>query len=314
MANRRVVVAGGAGFIGSHICERLLSDGYGVICIDNLVTGRFSNIAHLVSSELFDFLPQDICAGPDVREPIHAVLHLASPASPLDYLRLPFETLRSGSIGTFYLAELARRHGARLVLASTSEVYGDPHVHPQPETYWGNVNPVGPRSVYDEAKRFSEAVSVAYRRHHNVNTAIVRIFNTFGPRMRSSDGRAVPTFIDQAISKVPITVAGDGMQTRSLCYIDDTVEALVRMIDSEHPGPINVGNPTELTMLELAMKIQAIAQVTSGIVFVPRPQDDPETRMPDVSLAGQVLDWKPMVPVDEGLRRTWSWHVSRERG
>jgi dTDP-glucose 4,6-dehydratase len=239
--------------------------------------------------------------------PVDAVLHFASPASPIDYLQLPIHTLKVGSIGTLHALGLARDKGARFLLASTSEVYGDPLVHPQPETYWGNVNPVGPRGVYDEAKRFAEALTMAYRSTHGLNTAIVRIFNTFGPRQRPSDGRAIPTFVRQALKGEPLTVAGDGRQTRSICYVDDMVEGIVRMLHSDHPGPMNLGNPHELSILELATWIRDLAGSSSEVVFVPRPEDDPGVRQPDISLAREVLGWEPKVPVEDGLRRTIAW-------
>jgi dTDP-glucose 4,6-dehydratase len=304
---RRAIVTGGAGFLGSHLCERLLDEGYEVVCLDNFLTGRPDNVAHLVERPGFRLIRCDVTDYVHVPGPVDAVLHFASPASPIDYLQLPIHTLKVGSIGTLHALGLARDKGARFLLASTSEVYGDPLVHPQPETYWGNVNPVGPRGVYDEAKRFAEALTMAYRSTHGLNTAIVRIFNTFGPRQRPSDGRAIPTFVRQALKGEPLTVAGDGRQTRSICYVDDMVEGIVRMLHSDHPGPMNLGNPHELSILELATWIRDLAGSSSEVVFVPRPEDDPGVRQPDISLAREVLGWEPKVPVEDGLRRTIAW-------
>ncbi|REF36130.1 UDP-glucuronic acid decarboxylase family protein [Thermasporomyces composti] len=304
---RRAVVTGGAGFLGSHLCERLLDEGYEVVCLDNFLTGRPDNVAHLVERPGFRLIRCDVTDYVHVPGAVDAVLHFASPASPIDYLQLPIHTLKVGSIGTLHALGLARDKGARFLLASTSEVYGDPLVHPQPETYWGNVNPVGPRGVYDEAKRFAEALTMAYRSTHGLNTAIVRIFNTFGPRQRPSDGRAIPTFVRQALKGEPLTVAGDGSQTRSICYVDDMVEGIVRMLHSDHPGPMNLGNPHELSILDLAMWIRDLAGSSSEVVFVPRPEDDPGVRQPDIALARQVLGWEPKVPVEDGLRRTIAW-------
>ena len=303
----RVLVTGGAGFLGSHLCENLLASGGEVICMDNLVTGRRENIAHLEDDERFTFVEHDVVAPFEVQGRLDAVLHFASPASPIDYLRLPVETLEVGSLGTSNALRLAERKGARFLLASTSETYGDPLVHPQPESYWGNVNPVGPRSVYDEAKRFAEATTMAYRRHRGVDTGIVRIFNTYGPRMRADDGRAIPTFIPQALRGEPITVAGDGRQTRSVCYVDDLVEGIIRLLLSPHPGPVNIGNPHELSVLELAETIRDLCGSESPVTFVPRPEDDPCIRRPDISLANELLDWAPSVGLTDGLNRTIEW-------
>ncbi len=303
----RVLVTGGAGFLGSHLCENLLASGAEVICMDNLVTGRRENIAHLEDDERFTFVEHDVVAPFEVEGRLDAVLHFASPASPIDYLRLPVETLEVGSLGTSNALRLAERKGARFLLASTSETYGDPLVHPQPESYWGNVNPVGPRSVYDEAKRFAEATTMAYRRHRGVDTGIVRIFNTYGPRMRADDGRAIPTFIPQALRGEPITVAGDGSQTRSVCYVDDLVEGIIRLLLSPHPGPVNIGNPHELSVLELAETIRDLCGSESPVTFVPRPEDDPCVRRPDLSLANELLDWAPSVGLSDGLKRTIEW-------
>lgn len=303
----RAVISGGAGFIGSHLCDHLLDIGFSVECIDNLSTGRLENVHHLLGKEGFAFHQQDVVDGVKIAGEVDVVLHLASPASPADYLRLPIETLRAGSEGTRNLLELARANEARFLLASTSEVYGDPLVHPQTESYWGNVNPVGPRSVYDEAKRFSESLVTAYRRKERVNSAIVRIFNTYGPRMRFGDGRAVPTFIDQALRGQPITVYGDGCQTRSLCFVADLVDGLLRMIRSAHPGPVNLGSPRELTVEELAVIVRDRCRSRSPIVLRPAPTDDPRRRRPDVSLAAEVLGWRPTTTLEDGLELTIEW-------
>ena len=313
MRRKRAIVTGGAGFVGSHLCERLLSDGWWVLCIDNFITGLPDNVDHLLLHERFRLREADVTEAVSVPGPVDAVLHLASPASPTDYLRLPVQTLKAGSIGTLNAVELAAEKRARFVLASTSETYGDPLVHPQPETYWGNVNPVGPRAVYDEAKRFAEAMTVAYRGSQGANTGIVRIFNTFGPRMRPHDGRAIPTFIDQALRGSPMTVSGDGSQTRSVCYVDDLVEGLVRMLRSDHGGPINLGNPHELTVLELAATVRELTGSHSPITFVPRPVDDPGVRRPDITMAGSALGWAPKVDVAEGLLRTIEWFRQSSR-
>ena len=301
---QRTVVTGGAGFLGSHLCERLLDDGHEVLCVDNFLTGTPGNVAHLQGREGFRLVRADVTDYLHVAGPVDQVLHFASPASPIDYLRLPIATMKVGSIGTLHALGLAKEKGARFLLASTSESYGDPVVHPQPETYWGNVNPVGPRGVYDEAKRFAEALTMAYRNAHEVNTGIVRIFNTFGPRMRPDDGRAIPTFIGQALEGKPITVAGDGSQTRSICYVDDLVEGILRLVRTELPGPVNIGNPHELSMLKLAHWIRDLSGSSSEVVFVPRPQDDPTVRQPDTTLARRELGWEPKVAVEDGLRRT----------
>jgi dTDP-glucose 4,6-dehydratase len=303
----RAVVTGGSGFLGSHLCERLLDDGHEVLCLDNFLTGAPDNVAHLMEDPRFRLMRTDVSDYIHVGGPVAYVLHFASPASPVDYLKLPIHTLKVGSIGTLHALGLAREKRARFLLASTSESYGDPLVHPQPESYWGNVNPVGPRGVYDEAKRFAEALTMAYRRTHAVDTAIVRIFNTFGPRMRADDGRAVPTFIREALTGRPLTVAGDGSQTRSVCYVDDLIEGIVRLLYADHPGPVNVGNPEEMSVLDLALRIRALVGAHCAVEFVDRPVDDPRVRQPDISLARRVLGWEPVVSIDEGLKRTIEW-------
>jgi dTDP-glucose 4,6-dehydratase len=282
----------------------LLREGYEVVCLDNFLTGTPVNVAHLVDEAGFRLVRCDMTDYVHVPGPVDLVLHFASPASPIDYLQLPIETLKVGSIGTLHALGLAKEKSARFVLASTSEVYGDPQVHPQPETYWGHVNPVGPRGVYDEAKRFGEAITMAYRTTHGVDTGIVRIFNTHGPRMRPNDGRAIPAFATQALRGLPITVAGDGSQTRSIIYVDDLVEGIFRLARSGHPGPMNIGNPYELSMLALAELIREIVGSSSEITFIPRPTDDPTVRQPDISLAREVLGWEPQVELREGLGRT----------
>jgi dTDP-glucose 4,6-dehydratase len=304
---KRAVVTGGAGFLGSHLCERLLKEGYQVVCLDNFLTGTPDNVSHLVGHHDFHLVRADVTEFIHVPGPVDFVLHFASPASPIDYLELPIHTLKVGSIGTLHTLGLAREKGARYLLASTSEAYGDPLVHPQPESYWGNVNPVGPRGVYDEAKRFAEAMTMAYRRTHGLDTGIVRIFNTFGPRMRPKDGRAIPAFITQALAGAPITVHGDGSQSRSICYVEDLIEGIVRMLHSDLDGPVNLGNPHEVTMLELAEWIRELADSSSDITFAPRPVDDPTVRQPDITLARTALDWTPTKPIAEGLTRTIEW-------
>jgi dTDP-glucose 4,6-dehydratase len=303
----RVVVTGGAGFLGSHLCERLIAAGNEVLALDNLLTGSADNVDHLMRNANFRFIKCDVTDYVHVPGRVDLVLHFASPASPIDYLRLPIETLKVGSIGTLHALGLAREKGARFLLASTSETYGDPKVHPQPETYWGHVNPVGPRGVYDEAKRYAEALTRAYRTYHGVDTTIVRIFNTFGPRMRPDDGRAIPTFIRQALAGEPLTVAGDGSQTRSVCYVDDLVDGVLRLAFSDHPGPVNIGNPTEMSVLDLARLVLDVTASQSSIEFIPRPQDDPHVRQPDITLAREVLGWKPEVDITDGLARTVDW-------
>ena len=304
---RRVVITGGAGFLGSHLCDRLLGRGMEVVAIDNLLTGSMDNVAHLLSQRAFSFRRQDVTEQLEIDGDLDAVLHLASPASPADYALLPIQTIKVGTLGTHKALGLAKAKGARFLLASTSEVYGDPEVHPQPETYWGNVNPVGPRSMYDEAKRAAEAFTMAYHNHHGLDTRIARIFNTYGPRMRHEDGRAVPAFITQALSGTPITVFGDGSQTRSLCYVDDLVDGIERLLLSDRVLPVNLGNPGEITVLELARKVRDLCGSSSEIVFRALPVDDPGRRRPDITVARDVLGWEPRVALEEGLARTIAW-------
>ncbi|MCW2914618.1 MAG: epimerase [Actinomycetia bacterium] len=307
---RRAVVTGGAGFLGSHLCERLVHQGVSVICMDNFLTGTPQNVAQLIGRPGFRVVECDLTGFVHVPGDVDLVLHFASAASPVDYLRLPVETLKVGGLGTLHALGLAREKRARFVLASTSEVYGDPLRHPQREDYWGNVNPVGPRSVYDEAKRYAEALTTAYRNSREVDTGIARIFNTYGPRMRPYDGRAIPTFIRQALAGEPLTVAGDGSQTRSVCYVDDTVSGILALARSDHPGPVNIGNPEEGTILELAEAIRELAGSRSPVTFVERPTDDPTVRCPDTTLAKELLGWRPVVPSAEGLRRTIDWFTA----
>jgi len=298
------LVTGGAGFLGSHLCDRLLSEGHRVLAVDNLITGKAKNVAHLEGNDSFRLIHHDVTTHLEIDEPVDNVLHFASPASPIDYLELPIQTLKVGSLGTHNTLGLAKAKGARYLLASTSEVYGDPLVHPQPETYWGNVNPVGPRGVYDEAKRFSEAMVTAYHSAHGLDTRIVRIFNTYGPRMRPKDGRVVPAFIRQALLGEPLTVFGDGSQTRSFCYVDDLVEGIWRLLGSDVTTPVNIGNPNEMTILEFAHRIVEVTGADVEIRFLPLPVDDPKTRQPNISKARELLDWEPKVNFEEGLRRT----------
>jgi nucleoside-diphosphate-sugar epimerase len=307
----RVVVTGGAGFLGSHLCDAILARGDSAVCVDNLATGRPDNVAHLMDSPGFTFVEADVSLALDVPGPVHAVAHLASPASPPEYLRLPLETLAAGSRGTENALRLAHQHGARFVLASTSEVYGDPAVHPQSEDYWGNVNPVGPRSVYDEAKRFAEALTRAYRDTKGVNAGIIRIFNTYGPRMNAQDGRIVTNFITQALNGDPLTIYGDGSQTRSFCYVDDLIRGIVRMIDSAEAGPVNLGNPEEFTVTEFARLVLRLTGSDSPVEHLPLPVDDPTRRCPVITRASQALGWQPQVRVEDGIRRTIEWFRSR---
>jgi dTDP-glucose 4,6-dehydratase len=307
----RVVITGAAGFLGSHLTERFLTEGWEVVAVDNLVTGRAVNLEHLRDRSALTVIRADVSHGLSVDGPLDLVMHLASLASPPDYLRLPLETLRVGAAGTEAALDLATERGARFLMASTSEVYGDPLEHPQRETYWGNVNPVGPRSVYDESKRYGEAISMAYHRVHGLDVKLPRIFNTYGPRMRSDDGRAVPTFITQALHGEPLTVHGDGGQTRSLCYVDDLVEGIWRLSQSDHVGPMNLGSPEELKVLELAQLVCSLVDASPDIAFVDRPVDDPTVRCPDIALARDVLRWEPVVRLSEGLRRTIEWARGR---
>lgn len=309
MANAKIVsvVTGGAGFLGSHLCERLLAEGHFVIAIDNLVTGSGDNIAHLIGHERFRFVHYDVTNYIFIEGPVHNVLHFASPASPIDYLKLPIQTLKVGSLGTHKALGLAKAKGAKFLLASTSEVYGDPLVHPQPETYWGNVNPIGYRGVYDEAKRFAEAMTMAYHRYHGVNTRIVRIFNTYGPRMRVEDGRAIPAFMSQALRGEPITVFGDGTQTRSVCYVDDLIDGIYRLLCSTVTEPVNIGNPDEIPVLQLAQEIKELTKSDSPIIFKELPQDDPKIRQPDITKAKTLLGWEPKVSRQEGLKKTLAY-------
>jgi dTDP-glucose 4,6-dehydratase len=304
---KRAVVLGAAGFIGSHLVDRFLSEGWRVTGLDNLITGTRRNLQHLAREPRFDFLEADICQPLELSGKIDGVLDFASPASPIDYLQHPFETLHVGSHGVENAIELARRHGAVFLLASTSEVYGDPLEHPQKETYWGNVNPIGPRAVYDEAKRFAEAITMAYRRYRQVDVRIARIFNTYGPRMRLNDGRVVPAFAAQALRGEPLTVFGDGSQTRSFCYVEDTVEAAWRLLHSSYNEPVNIGNPEEMTILEFAHAVQRLVGSQCPIEHRPLPQDDPRVRKPDISRAREILGWEPRVSFDEGMRRTIAW-------
>jgi dTDP-glucose 4,6-dehydratase len=303
----RALVTGGAGFLGSHLCARLLDEGWEVICLDSLLTGNPENVASLTTREGFRFEKYDVTNYLHVEGTVDWVLHLASPASPLDYLEHPIHTLKVGALGTLRAVGLAKDKGAGFFLASTSEVYGDPQVHPQPEAYWGHVNPVGPRGVYDEAKRYAEALAAAYRRAHHVPIRIARIFNTYGPRMRRRDGRAVPTFVAQALNGEPITVHGEGKQTRSLCYVDDLIEGFWRLLGTDIQEPVNLGNPEEVTILELAERIREAAGSRSEIRFGERPEDDPEVRCPDITTARTRMGWEPQIPLSEGLKRTVEW-------
>jgi dTDP-glucose 4,6-dehydratase len=312
-AARRAVVTGGAGFLGGWLCRRLLGRGWEVVAVDNLLTGSRSVVEELSAHEGFTFLDADVTHVLDVPGEVDLVMHLASPASPVHYAALPVETMLVGSQGTMHALDLAQARGARFVLASTSEVYGDPLVHPQPETYWGNVNPIGPRSVYDESKRFAEALTTAYRTSRGVDTAIARIFNTYGPGMRTDDGRMIPSFTTQALRGEPITVAGDGSQTRSLCYVTDTTDGLCALAESDHPGPVNLGGQDEVTVLELAETVRRLTGSRSRIRFVDLPEDDPRVRRPDTSRAEQLLGWRPTVGIEEGLRRTIDWFRARLR-
>jgi len=305
---KSVLITGGAGFLGSHLCELLLSRGFRVICMDNLITGNEANIAHHVGKESFKFVKHDVTQYIYLPDEIDYVLHFASPASPVDYLRHPIHTLKVGSLGTHNALGLAKARGATFLLASTSEVYGDPLVHPQKEEYYGNVNPVGARGVYDEAKRFAEAMTMAYHRVHNLDTKIVRIFNTYGPRMRRNDGRAIPAFVDAALKNEPLICFGDGSRTRSFCYVSDLIEGILRLLQSQFHTPVNIGNPAEMTILELAKTIKQMTNSKSEITFQPAPtEDDPKVRRPDITLARKELNWEPKVGIDEGLQKAIAW-------
>lgn len=307
----RILVTGGAGFLGSHLCDRLLHEGHTVLAMDNLITGSTDNIAHLAGNKNFTFIEHNVTNYIYIKGDIDAILHFASPASPVDYLELPIQTLKVGSLGTHNALGLALAKGARLLLASTSEVYGDPQIHPQTEDYWGHVNPIGPRGVYDEAKRFAEAITMAYHRSHNVETRIVRIFNTYGPRMRLNDGRVVPNFVAQALRGEPLTVYGDGSQTRSFCYVSDLVDGIYRLLQSDEVEPVNIGNPTETSILEFAQKINQYTKNEGGIIFKPLPKDDPKQRKPDITKARQILHWEPQVNLDSGMQNTIDWFASK---
>ena len=307
----RALVTGGAGFIGSHLCERLLFEGYRVVCMDNLRTGSLDNVAHLRDSPDFEYVHHDVTTHIDLPGDLDEVYHLASPASPADFERIPIPILKVGALGTYNSLGLALAEGARIMLASTSEVYGDPLVHPQTEEYWGNVNPIGIRGVYDEAKRYAESITMAYHRHHGVDTRIVRIFNTHGPRMRPDDGRMIPNFISQALAKKPITIYGDGTQTRSVQYVDDLIEGLLRLMRSEETRPVNIGNPVEYTVREVAEMVLNLSGGAGGLAFEPLPEDDPRQRCPDITRAREALGWEPRVPAKVGLKTTLDWFVKR---
>lgn len=301
---KTILITGGAGFIGSHLCDLFLDKGYKVICLDNLITGKLSNISKLLKNKDFRFIKKNVSEHMNIKGPIYYVLHFASPASPIDYLKYPIQTLKAGSLGTHNALGAAKAKKAKFLLASTSEVYGDPLVNPQPESYWGNVNPIGPRGVYDEAKRFSEAITMAYHRVHKIDTRIVRIFNTYGERMREEDGRAIPNFISQALNNKPITVYGNGSQTRSFCYVSDLVDGVYRLMLSAVHEPMNIGNPNEMTLLELAKTIIKLTKSRSKIVFKPLPTDDPKVRHPNIMKAKKILKWQPKIVLDKGLRKT----------
>jgi dTDP-glucose 4,6-dehydratase len=312
MTKKTALITGGAGFIGSHLCDKLINEDLRVICLDNLITGNFRNIKHLVKNKAFKFIEHNVSKYIDIKERIDFVLHFASPASPEDYLKFPIQTLKVGSLGTHNSLGLAKDKKAVFILASTSEVYGDPLVHPQHESYWGNVNPIGIRGCYDESKRFAEAITMAYRRVHNVDTCIIRIFNTYGERMRINDGRVIPNFIYQALTGEPITVYGKGKQTRSFCYVSDLIEGIFRVMNVQFNQPINLGNPNEFTIMELAKIIIDLTGTKSRIIFKPLPEDDPRQRQPDIRLAKKILKWEPKVSLKEGLKKTISWFQARK--
>jgi dTDP-glucose 4,6-dehydratase len=311
VANKRALVTGGAGFLGSHLCERLLSEGYRVVCMDSFRTGSLENVAHLESETHFEYIDHDVTSHINVGAELDEIYHFASPASPKDFERIPIPILKVGALGTYNSLGLALAKGARLMLASSSEVYGDPLVHPQRENYWGNVNPVGVRGVYDEAKRYAEAITMAYHRHHKVDTRIVRIFNTYGPRMRVDDGRMVPNFIQQALLGRPLTVYGDGSQSRSVQYVDDLIDGVLRLMKSPEDRPVNIGNPVEYSVRQVAEMILEISGSQSGIVYEPLPEDDPKQRCPDITRARETLGWEPRVPAKEGLKLTFEWFAQR---
>ncbi|MFM1894174.1 MAG: UDP-glucuronic acid decarboxylase family protein [Crocinitomicaceae bacterium] len=306
-ARKKILITGAAGFLGSHLCDRFINEGFHVIGMDNLITGRMANIEHLLPKEQFEFYRQDVSKFIHIPGELHYILHFASPASPIDYLKIPIQTLKVGSLGVHHCLGLAKEKKARILIASTSEVYGDPEVHPQTESYWGHVNPVGPRGVYDEAKRFQEAMTMAYHTYHGLETRIARIFNTYGPRMRLNDGRALPAFIGQALRGEDLTVFGDGSQTRSFCYVDDLVEGIYRLLLSDYSQPVNLGNPEEITILDFANEIVKLTNTEQRITFKDLPQDDPRQRRPDISLAQEVLGWKPIVGREEGLSKTYDY-------
>ncbi|MFN4909905.1 MAG: UDP-glucuronic acid decarboxylase family protein [Flavobacteriales bacterium] len=306
-ARKKILITGSAGFLGSHLCDRFINEGFHVIGMDNLITGRMANIEHLLPKEEFEFYRQDVSKFIHIPGELHYILHFASPASPIDYLKIPIQTLKVGSLGVHHCLGLAKEKKARILIASTSEVYGDPEVHPQTESYWGHVNPVGPRGVYDEAKRFQEAMTMAYHTYHGLETRIARIFNTYGPRMRLNDGRALPAFIGQALRGEDLTVFGDGSQTRSFCYVDDLVEGIYRLLLSDYSQPVNLGNPEEITILDFANEIVKLTNTEQRITFKDLPQDDPRQRRPDITLAQEVLGWKPIVGREEGLSKTYDY-------
>ena len=311
---KRVLITGGAGFLGSHLCDKFMGKGFHVIAMDNLITGNLDNIQHLFKEEHFEFYHHDVSKFVHVPGDLDYILHFASPASPIDYLKIPIQTLKVGSLGTHNLLGLAKAKGARIIVASTSEVYGDPNVHPQKEEYWGNVNPVGPRGVYDEAKRFQEAMTMAYHTYHGLETRMVRIFNTYGPRMRLDDGRALPAFMGQALRGEDITVFGDGSQTRSFCYVDDLVEGIYRLLMSDHPHPVNIGNPSEISIKDFAEEVVKLIGSPSKIIYKPLPTDDPKQRCPDITKAKEILDWSPTVDRSDGLARTLKFFTDQING